>query len=53
VVDADLLGHVLQGHAVEPVLGEQIFGRVEDLLHRLGALLGLGGASPGFHVFGH
>ena len=41
VVDADALGDVLQRDAVQAVLGEQILGRVEDLLHRLGALLGL------------
>ena len=45
-MDADTLGHVLERDAVEAVLGEQIFGRVEDLLHRLGALLRLGGTPP-------
>src|SRR5690606_3601662 len=38
------VGHVLEGDAVEAMAREQVFGRVEDLLGRLRALLGLGRA---------
>ena len=47
-MDADALGDVLQRHAVQAVLGEQVLGRVEDLLDLLGALLRLLGAPAGF-----
>src|SRR3546814_6484333 len=42
VMDADALGDVLQRDAVESVLRKQMFGGIEYLLHRFGALLGLG-----------
>ena len=47
MVDADPLGDVLQRDAVEAVLREQVLGRVEDLLHRLGALLGFSRCGAG------
>ncbi len=53
VVDADRLGHILQRHPIEAVLGEQILGRIQDLLDRLGALLGFLGAAPRFDMLVH
>ena len=53
VVRADALGHVLERHAVQAVLGEQVLGRVEDLLHLLGALLHLGRAPARFRFVRH
>ncbi len=41
-VDTDLHGDIAQRHAIETVLGKEIFGRVQNLFQRLGALLGLG-----------
>ena len=48
----DALGDVLQSHAIESVLGEQVLGRVEYLLDRRGALFGVAGAAVGFQVLG-
>jgi hypothetical protein len=47
-VYADLEGHIAQGYAVESVLGEEKFRRVENLFQRFGTLLGLGSG----HLFG-
>jgi hypothetical protein len=40
-MDTDFLRHIAQRHAMQAMLGEQELGGVEDLLQRLGALLGL------------
>jgi hypothetical protein len=45
-VDADTLRHVSQGHAMQAMLGEQVFRSVEDLLERLGPLFRLAARDP-------
>ncbi len=44
-MDADALGDLFQGDAVQTVARKQFLRHVEDLLHRLGTLLGLAGAT--------
>src|SRR5262249_54837139 len=46
-------GHVLERHAVQAVLGEQVLRRVEDLLDLLGALLQFRWALACLQLVGH